>query len=432
MVQHNTASTAYHYRSVRVDNSVAVAFNDIQSATTASETMSSGAISHALLSPEPANKKRTHEELGNHDDDDYDSDKSTLSGLAAFFHYAQANQTQVRVALGVKATFGKVAEELAKNYKALVAAEISKWQDIAGASNVDFIKEMKPYSAPTKTRKKKDPDAPKGPVSAYFHYMMAIRTKILADDPNMAFGDVTKECAIRFKAMTDADKKEWEEKAVADKVRYKSQMETYEKEQEAKKKSQEKAGDENEDGHEDGVKSNKKAKKTPAQEHDKEKTQAKEDGPEEAENPKKKTKKAKKTPPQEHEDKTTESAGNEKEDAPKESDKPKKKNKKKTLTEEQNDKPKKKEKRPVDAPAWFKSGYTLYMEANRGTIQKANAGMAHSEVSKLGSVNFKALPDKKQQKWKDMAAADKARFDKEMEVYNSKQEGGKKDEVYII
>jgi hypothetical protein len=72
------------------------------------------------------------------------------------------------------------------------------------------------------------------------------------------------------------------------------------------------------------------------------------------------------------------------------------------------------------------------MEANRETIQKDNPGMAHSEVSKLGSTNFKALPDFDQQKWTIQATADRARFDREMEVYNSKQEGAKKDEEYKL
>jgi hypothetical protein len=344
-------------------------------------------------------KKRTHEELGNHDDDDDDSDKKTFSGLAAFLHYAQANHKQVLSALSENAkakanvTFGKVAEELANNYKALSAAEIAKWQEIAVTSDVNFVKEMKPYSEPTRmTKKKKDPDAPKGPVSAYFHYMMAIRSTILADDPDLAFGDVTKECAARFKAMTDEAKKEWIDKAAADKIRYKEQLEVYEKEQD---KTQENAGNQKkDDDHEKADKPNKKkkAKKT----HDVEKTL--DNKPKEL-----------------------------KEETLKEADKPKKKNKKRENEDDhaKAEKPKK-EKRAADAPKWYKSGYALYMEANRETIQKANPDVSNSEVSKLGSTNFKALPDKEQQKWTDKAAADKARFNQEMEVYNSKQEASKK------
>jgi hypothetical protein len=407
-------------------------------------------VSNAAAS---ANKKRTYDELGNHDgDDDDESDKNTMSGLAAFFHYAQANHKKVKAALSSEnakakaiATFGKVAEELANNYRALSAAEITEWQEIAVTSDVDFVKEMKPYSEPTKARKKKDPDAPKGPVSAFFHYMMAIRSTISAEDPNMAFGDVTKECAKRFKAISNKDKKEWEEKATADKVRYKSQLEVYDKEQEAKNKTQENSGDENEDDHEDTNKPNKKTKKAPAQEHDKEKTEENagkqtEDGPDEADKPKKK--KAKKTPTQKDDaEKTPQDAGNLKEDSPKEADKPQKnikKNKRKTLTGEEQpkkkskvkddddhaktEKPKKKEKRSADAPRWYRPGYALYMEEKRETIKKDNPDLAHSEISKLGSINFKALPDKEHQKWMDKAVADKARFDQEMEVYNSKLE----------
>jgi hypothetical protein len=358
----------------------------------------SAAVSSAAA---PASKKRTYDELGNHDVDDDESDKSTSTGLAAFFHYAQANHKEVRAALSsgnakADATFGKVAKELANNYRALSAAEISEWQEIAITSDVDFVEEMKPYSEPNKTKKKKNPDAPKGPISAFFHYMMAVRTKISAEEPDMSFGDVTRKCAAKFKTLTDENRKEWDDKAAADKARYKEQSEAFEKEEEAKNKTQEKEGEENEDDHE----------------HDKEKTQ------ENAEN--------------EKEDDPEEADGEEKTQK-KEADKLKKKNrrnKRKTLTEEEQQPTKKakKEKRSADAPKWYKPGYTLYMEENRETIQKANPDMAHSDVSKLGSANFKALPEKDHQKWMDLAVADKARFDQEMEVYNIKQGEGKKDE----
>jgi hypothetical protein len=482
MVQHNTTANhsrpEYHYRSVSVDEPVR-AFNDNRSAAIATAAsnarMPSSAVSNALA-VEPANdKKRTYDELGKyHDDDDDDndnddSDKNSVSGLAAFFHYARAHHKDVRAVLMgsndptvktmvANVTFGAVAQELASKYKALPATMVDVYQEEAVKSDVDFVKEMKPFSVPTRTRKKKDPDAPKGPVSSYFHYMMATRTKIAAENPDMGFGAVTKECAVQFKDLKDKDRKQWEDKAAADKVRYKEQMEVFEKKQEGEKKSQEKAEDENEDDHEETKKPNKKAKKNPAQEQDKEKTQEnagneKEDTAKEADKPKKKNKRKTLTgeqKTQEKEDdkpnnakksqdkgKAHENAGNEKEDAPKE-DKPKKKSKRKTLTGEQKteekeedltkaEKPKKKEKRPADAPTWYKSGYTLYMEANRETIQKDNPGMAHSEVSKLGSTTFKALPAFDQQMWLIQATADKARFDREMDVYNSKQ-GAKKDE----
>jgi hypothetical protein len=487
MVQHsNTAANQskpeYHYRSVSVDKPVT--FNNNRSAATSAATatatsnatMPSSAVSDAIAAEPANNEKRTYDEQGQYDGDDDDndndgddSDKNSVSGLAAFFHYARAHHKQVRTMLmgsnataaktmGANVTFGKVAEELAKKYKALPATMITVYQEEAAKSDVDFVKEMKPFSVPTRTRKKKDPDAPKGALSSYFHYMMATRTKISAENPDMGFGAVTRECALRFKDLTGKDRQQWEEKAVTDKIRYKEQMEVYEKEQEAKKKPQEEAGDEKEET----KKPSKKAKKNPAQEQDKEKTlenagDEKEDPAGEADKPKKKNKrktltgeqkaqekeddkpnKAKKSHAKEHDKgKAHESAGNEKDDVPKE-DKSTKKSKKKTLTGDQKtvekeddhtkaEKPKKKEKRPADAPTWYKSGYTLFMEANRDKIREANPGMAHSEVSKLGSTNFKALSAFDQQMWMIQATADKARFDREMEVYNSKQKGATKD-----
>lgn len=78
-----------------------------------------------------------------------------------------------------------------------------------------------------KPRKKKDPNAPKKALSAFMYFSNAMRDKIKADNPGIAFGEVGKLLGEKWKAMTDDDKARYKQQELADKGRYASAMEAY-------------------------------------------------------------------------------------------------------------------------------------------------------------------------------------------------------------
>jgi len=84
-------------------------------------------------------------------------------------------------------------------------------------------------------KKKKDPNAPKRAQTAYFLWMNENRSKITK--PGMSVADVAKEGGAQWKAMSEADKKPWEEKAKKDKERYEKEMAEYKASGGASKKS---------------------------------------------------------------------------------------------------------------------------------------------------------------------------------------------------
>jgi hypothetical protein len=105
-------------------------------------------------------KKRTFDEVDNHDDNhDNDDDNLDLEsgfGMAAFFHYAEANHEQVKEKLGTDAkALGKVAAELANNYRALSGDEMKKWQEMALTSNTAIEGQVEEEQEDTTTRKRK-------------------------------------------------------------------------------------------------------------------------------------------------------------------------------------------------------------------------------------------------------------------------------------
>ena len=69
-------------------------------------------------------------------------------------------------------------------------------------------------------KKEKDPDAPKKPQTSYFLYMNAKRPEVKAADPKLTFGELTKKLTEMWKALSDTDRKVYEDAAAKDKERY--------------------------------------------------------------------------------------------------------------------------------------------------------------------------------------------------------------------
>ena len=84
-----------------------------------------------------------------------------------------------------------------------------------------------------KKKKKKDPNAPKGAKTAYMCFCQEMRAKLLKENPSMSVPEVGKECGRRWKEISPSQKSRYEELAVKDKERYKTELAEYEAEKEA-------------------------------------------------------------------------------------------------------------------------------------------------------------------------------------------------------
>jgi len=88
-------------------------------------------------------------------------------------------------------------------------------------------KESLPSDGGDKTKKEKDPNAPKRNMSAFLLYSNATRTNVRVENPNATFGDIAKILSKKFKSLTPEDRTHWDGKAAADKERYHHQMVEY-------------------------------------------------------------------------------------------------------------------------------------------------------------------------------------------------------------
>lgn len=79
-----------------------------------------------------------------------------------------------------------------------------------------------------KKKKEKDPNRPKRATSAYFYFLQSCREEAAkAGKGPQKISDFTKDCSVKWKALTTTARKPFEEKAEVDKARYAKEMEIY-------------------------------------------------------------------------------------------------------------------------------------------------------------------------------------------------------------
>ena len=78
-----------------------------------------------------------------------------------------------------------------------------------------------------RTRKVKDPNAPKRALSAYMYFANENRDIVRSENPEISFGQMGKLLGERWKSLNEEDKLPYENKAKIDKERYYNEKEMY-------------------------------------------------------------------------------------------------------------------------------------------------------------------------------------------------------------
>jgi hypothetical protein len=79
----------------------------------------------------------------------------------------------------------------------------------------------------------------------------------------------------------------------------------------------------------------------------------------------------------------------------------------------------KKAKKDPHAPKRNMSAYFLYSIAARQSVKDENPDASFGDIARLISAKFKNLSEKERKIWDDKAAADKDRYNAEIEEYKS-------------
>jgi hypothetical protein len=133
----------------------------------------------------------------------------------------------------------------AELWKKMTDKDKKKFGDMADKDKQRYQKEMSTYvplpGEGKRKRKKKDPNAPKRPLSGFFFFCSDERAAVKAKHPNFSVGEIGKELGLRWGKVSAADKAKFNAKALADRARYERESATYKKAHpEAKKEKKEK------------------------------------------------------------------------------------------------------------------------------------------------------------------------------------------------
>ncbi len=225
---------------------------------------------------------------------------------------------------------------------------------------VDFLQQSSKKKK-KKEKKAKDPNAPKRNLSAYIHYCNSTRdiTKVL--NPRMDAVKITKVVSANWKALSSHERAVWDAKAAADKERYQKDLAQYkETDLYARWEAQQAEGTE------------------PAA-------------------PKPEASKPTASKP-------TASKPTDSDSVSDESSKKKRK---------------KKKKKDPNAPKRNISAFMHYSKDTREEVKANQPDLTFGEISKVISVNWKALTDQQRAVWDEKAATDKVRYQRELAEYQA-------------
>ena len=109
--------------------------------------------------------------------------------------------------------------------------EKKRFAEMAEKDKQRYDREMQSYTPPVgeggRKRKKKDPNAPKRPLSAFFLFCQDERPAVKAIYPNYSVGEAAKELGERWNKVTADTKAKYEARVQQDKLRYEKDVANY-------------------------------------------------------------------------------------------------------------------------------------------------------------------------------------------------------------
>ncbi|XP_070783178.1 high mobility group protein B2-like [Enoplosus armatus] len=131
---------------------------------------------------------------------------------------------------GTSVGFAEFSKKCSERWRTMSAKEKVKFEDMAKTDKVRYDREMKTYIPPkgtVKGKKKKDPNAPKRPPSAFFVFCSDHRPRIKEENPGISIGDIAKKLGELWATQTSKDKSPYEAKAGKLKEKYEKDVAAY-------------------------------------------------------------------------------------------------------------------------------------------------------------------------------------------------------------
>ena len=121
-------------------------------------------------------------------------------------------------------------EAVAKEFRNLSNEERAHWEDKAREEKARYAKEKETYKGPhyaRKLRAKKNPLAPKRPMSAFLMFAQNKRKHLQADNPDMSNADISRLLGELWRNASREDKSPYLEREEMERKYYRAKMESW-------------------------------------------------------------------------------------------------------------------------------------------------------------------------------------------------------------
>jgi hypothetical protein len=160
---------------------------------------------------------------------------------SSYICFFTTKQPGIKENLGDKATVTEISKRSAQMWKSLSQEDRAYWDDVAAKDKQRYMVEKASYTGPWQIpfkRAKKDPTAPKRPMSAFLHFSQGKRSKIKEKQPEIKNTEVSRLLGEMWRNCSEDDRKPYVEKEKKERGVYKMAMAEWKVEFEKRKEEE--------------------------------------------------------------------------------------------------------------------------------------------------------------------------------------------------
>ena len=162
---------------------------------------------------------------------------------SSYICFFMAKQTEIKAEIGEQASVAAISKRSAEMWKTLTPHQRAHWDDVALKDKQRFLVEKASYTGPWQVpwkRVKKDPAAPKRPMSAFLYFSLGRRTRIRTENPDMKNTEVSRILGEMWRNLSDEDRQPFVDQEKSEREKYKVVIAEW-RENEAKAEAERKA-----------------------------------------------------------------------------------------------------------------------------------------------------------------------------------------------
>lgn len=157
---------------------------------------------------------------------------------SSYILFFMAQRDGIKRELGPKASVGDISKRSSEKWKGLSPEEKKVWEDKAEADKRRYKLEKERYTGPWQVpfkRAKKNPNAPKRPMSAFLYFSQEKRSMIKEQNPGLKNTEISRVLGQMWKNAPEAERTPHIEHEKMEREKYKAEMATWREKEEERK-----------------------------------------------------------------------------------------------------------------------------------------------------------------------------------------------------